>query len=104
MIRHIVLFKLLDGVRRDDPRVKNVFDGLAALGSAIPELRTWAVGFNVKAGPRAYDFALTGDVDDLDALARYGEHPEHQALLPLLDEVSTRVVADIEVPSPLDTP
>ncbi len=104
MIRHIVLFKLLDGVDRDDPRVKAVVEGLTALGGTVPELRSWHVGFNVKAGPRAYDFGLVGDVDDLDALARYVDHPDHQALVPAIDEISTRVVVDMETASPFDTP
>jgi hypothetical protein len=104
VIRHIVLFKLLDGVDRDDPRTTATIDRLTALGATVPELRSWLVGPNVKAGPRAYDFALVGDVDDLPALTRYIEHPDHQALLPAVDEIFTRVVADLEIASPLDTP
>ena len=103
MIRHIVLFKLLDGLRPDDPLVVTTFDRLAALSDTIPEIRSWRVGPNVKAGARAYDFALVGDYDDLEALAGYVDHPDHQALLPALDQVSTRVTVDLEIPTPADT-
>lgn len=96
MIRHIVLFKLLDGVTRDDPRAVSAFDALAKLDDVIPELRFWQVGWNISDRDIAYDVALIADVDDAGALRRYVVHPDHQAVLPLLREVSTWVVADLE--------
>jgi hypothetical protein len=97
VIRHIVLFKLYEGVPSSDPRVKAAFDGLAGLDRKVPEIRAWLVGPNVKPRPAAYDFALISDFDDLDTLQRYVDHPEHRALVGRLDEVCTRVSTDVEV-------
>ncbi len=102
VIRHIVLFKVNDGIDSGDPRVRAATDGLAALGGVIPELRGWLVGANVNPRPVAYDFALIGDVDDLDALRRYLDHPEHQAVVARLREVFTWVSVDVAVAA--DTP
>jgi hypothetical protein len=44
----------------------------------------------------AHQFALTVDLDDEDALARYREHPDHVPVAKLLRAVSSEiVVADI---------
>jgi hypothetical protein len=40
--------------------------------------------------------ALVGDVEDLGALQRYADHPDHQAVVPQLRAVSTWVSADVE--------
>ena len=97
MIRHIVLFKVNDGVVKDDPRVKAAYDGLAALGGKIGELRSWQDGWNVRERPVAYDFAIIGDVAGVDELQTYLDHPEHQAVVAKLREVCTWVSADLEV-------
>jgi len=97
MIRHIVLFKLFDGVTREDPRAAVAFDTLAKLGGVIPELRFWQVGWNISDRDIANDVALIADVNDAGALQRYIAHPEHQAVLPLLREVSSWVVVDLEI-------
>ncbi|MFH8506137.1 Dabb family protein [Streptomyces flaveolus] len=41
MIRHLVLFKLNEGVERDDPRVVKGVEAFRALGDQIEELRFW---------------------------------------------------------------
>ncbi|MEU0677583.1 Dabb family protein [Streptomyces sp. NPDC006172] len=96
MIRHLVLFKLHDGVRRDDPRVVAGEAAFRALGGQIEELRFWELGWNVSERPIAYDFAINSAVQDADALKRYLEHPAHQAGVALWREFATWVVADYE--------
>ncbi|MER5716691.1 Dabb family protein [Streptomyces sp. NPDC002132] len=96
MIRHLVLFKLNDGVRRDDPRVVAGEAAFRALGGQIEELRFWELGWNVSERPVAYDFAINSAVEDADALKRYLEHPAHQAGVALWREFATWVVADYE--------
>ncbi|MCQ9135298.1 MULTISPECIES: Dabb family protein [Streptomyces] len=96
MIRHLVLFKLNEGVRRDDPRVVRGEAAFRALGDAIEELRFWELGWNVSDRPIAYDFAINSAVEDADALKRYIEHPDHQAGVALWREFATWVVADYE--------
>ncbi|MGW8062020.1 Dabb family protein [Streptomyces ziwulingensis] len=96
MIRHLVLFKLDDGVERDDPRVVRGVEAFRALGGRIEELRSWECAWNISDRPIAYDFAINSAVDDADALKRYLEHPAHQAGVALWREFATWVIADYE--------
>lgn len=94
MIRHLVLFKLADGVERDDPRVQEGVAAFRSLEGSIPEIRFWELGWNISDRPIAHDFAINSGFDDVDALRRYVEHPEHQAGVALWKEFSTWVIAD----------
>ncbi|MBG0854063.1 Dabb family protein [Streptomyces spinoverrucosus] len=96
MIRHLVLFKLNEGVERDDPRVVEGVERFRALDGKIPEIRSWELGWNFSDRPIAYDFAINSSFDDQDALRRYVEHPEHQAGVTLWREFATWVIADYE--------
>ncbi|MFD5735104.1 Dabb family protein [Streptomyces sioyaensis] len=96
MIRHLVLFKLNDGVSRDEERVQAGARAFAALESEIPELTSWESGWNVTDRPIAYDFAINSAVSDTDALTRYLEHPAHQAAAAQWREFATWVIADYE--------
>ncbi|WP_333739688.1 Dabb family protein [Streptomyces sp. IBSBF 2806] len=96
MIRHLVLFKLNEGVERDDPQVVRGEAAFRALGGKIEELRFWELGWNVSDRPIAYDFAINSAVEDADALKRYLEHPDHQSGVALWREFATWVVADYE--------
>ncbi|MFJ9827039.1 Dabb family protein [Streptomyces sp. NPDC101160] len=97
MIRHLVLFKLNDGVQRDEPRVVAGVEAFRALGSQIPELTFWECDWNITDRPIAYDFAINSAVADKDALQRYLDHPAHQAGVALWREFSTWVIADYEI-------
>ncbi|MFH9824436.1 Dabb family protein [Streptomyces bobili] len=94
MIRHLVLFKLNEGVTRDDPRVVEGEAAFRALGGQIEELRFWELGWNISDRPIAYDFAINSAVEDADALKQYLEHPAHQAGVALWREFATWVIAD----------
>ncbi|GGX93088.1 Dabb family protein [Streptomyces hiroshimensis] len=94
MIRHLVLFKLNEGVRRDDPRVVAGVQAFEKLGGAIPELRFWECAWNISDRPIAYDFAINSAVDDAEALQRYLDHPAHQAGVAQWREFATWVIAD----------
>ena len=94
MIRHLVLFKLNEGVERDDPKVVAGVAAFRALGEQIPELRFWECDWNITERPIAYDFAINSAVDDIDALKRYLEHPAHQTGVALWREFATWVIAD----------
>ncbi|MCM1974277.1 MULTISPECIES: Dabb family protein [Streptomyces] len=96
MIRHLVLFKLNEGVKRDDPRVVAGEEAFRALPEKISEIRFWELGWNLSDRPIAYDFAINSGFDDVDALRRYVEHPEHQAGVALWKEFATWVIADYE--------
>ncbi len=97
MIRHLVLFKLNEGVRVDEPRVQAGGRAFAELGALVPDVASWECGWNVADRPIAYDFAINSSVADNDALARYIEHPAHQAAVAAWAEFATWVVADYEI-------
>ncbi|MEU5053601.1 Dabb family protein [Streptomyces sp. NPDC021096] len=94
MIRHLVLFKLNEGVERDDPRVVAGVRAFEELGALIPDLRSWECGWNISDRPIAYDYAINSSVEDTDALRRYLEHPAHQAGVGQWREFATWVIAD----------
>jgi hypothetical protein len=96
VIRHLVLFKLNDGVKRDEPRVVAGVEAFRALGDTIPELTFWECDWNITDRPIAYDFAINSAVEDTDALQRYLDHPAHQAGVAQWREFATWVIADYE--------
>src|SRR5690348_3739326 len=97
MIRHLVLFKLGEGVERDDPRVAAGVAAFEKLGEQIPELESWECAWNISDRPIAYDYAINCSVADQDALIRYLDHPAHQAGVTLWRDFSTWVIADYEI-------
>jgi hypothetical protein len=97
MIRHLVLFKLNEGVGKDEERVGAGARAFAELGARVPEVASWEWGWNVADRPIAYDFAINSSVPDTDALKRYLEHPAHQEAVAIWSEFATWVVADYEI-------
>ncbi|MGW1224532.1 Dabb family protein [Streptomyces sp. NPDC002530] len=94
MIRHLVLFKLNEGVERDEPRVVAAARAFAELGDKVPGLEFWECAWNITDRPIAYDFAINSAVADEAALKIYLEHPDHQAAAGQWREFATWVIAD----------
>ncbi len=97
MIRHLVLFKLNEGIGKDDERAVAAAKGFEGLDLLIPELLEWQHGWNVSPREVAYDFAINSLVADQDALAVYATHPAHVEVALQWREIATLVVADFEV-------
>lgn len=97
MIRHLVLFKLNEGVERDEARVLAGARAFAELGAKVPGVLSWEAGWNITDRPIAYDFAINSSVADGAALTAYLEHPEHQAAVAGWAEFATWVIADLEI-------
>lgn len=97
MIRHLVLFKLNQGVGRDDPRALTGAQGFAELGALVPGVTSWECGWNITDRPIAYDFAINSSVEDTAALAAYLDHPAHKAAVAPWTEIATWVIADYEI-------
>lgn len=96
MIRHLVLFKLNEGVGRDEPQVVAGGEAFAELGGLVPDVASWECGWTVSDRPIAYDFAINSSMADAGALRRYQEHPAHQAAVTVWREFATWVIADYE--------
>ncbi|MEY9870662.1 hypothetical protein ABH931_000116 [Streptacidiphilus sp. MAP12-33] len=97
MIRHLVLFKLNDGVTKDDPRVPAAVAAFEKVGQTVPELREWQIGWNITDRDIAQDFAINSLVEDAATLQAYLTHPDHVAAAGLWREFATWVIADFEI-------
>lgn len=97
MIRHIVLFKLKDGLTRDDPRVQASSSALTVLGPTLAPVLSWETHWCFGSRPISHDFALICDVADEAGLKAYLTDPEHQKVSAGLSEVFTFAVGDFTV-------
>ena len=94
MIRHIVLFKLKEGVAGEDERVARAFEVLRSLPGKIEGIESWEVGENFSERPIATDYALFSSFRDREGLSRYMDHSAHREVVALLAEVCTWQVCD----------
>ncbi|MEW6113056.1 MAG: Dabb family protein [Thermodesulfobacteriota bacterium] len=90
MIKHVVFMKLKPGVT--DAQVDGLRKGLSALPEKIPEIKEYSFGRDVVRSERSMDFALVSAFADLEALKRYIEHPDHQAVVSLVRDLSEKTL------------
>ena len=76
MLTHIVIWKYRPEVPQRE-REEHVAL-LSALPKSIPQIESFAVGFDVLKLPRSYDTGLVATFRDRAGLALYTDHPEHQ--------------------------
>lgn len=81
MIRHIVMFKLkaFDTPAAKEAKLREIKDKLEALIDKIDVLRSIRVDFNCNPA-ETWDLILTTELDTLDDVAVYANHPEHVAV------------------------
>ena len=81
MIRHIVMFKLKEFATPADKQAKmqEIKTGLEALLDKIDVLRMIRVDFNVNPA-ETWDIILTTELDTLEDVSTYANHPEHVAV------------------------
>ena len=81
MIRHIVMFKLKEFATPADKQAKmqEIKTGLEALIDKIDVLRMIRVDFNVIPA-ETWDIILTTELDTLEDVSTYANHPEHVAV------------------------
>jgi hypothetical protein len=75
LLTHIVIWKYREEVSQSE-RAQHVAE-LRRLPSLIPEIETFAVGFDVLRLPRSYHTGLVATFRDRAALEVYSDHPEH---------------------------
>ena len=90
MIKHVVFMKLKPGVT--DEQVDGLRKGLSALPGKIPEIKEYSFGRDVVRSDRSMDFALVSAFTDMEALKRYSEHPDHQAVVSLVRDLSEKTL------------
>lgn len=81
MIRHIVMFKLKEFATPADKlaKMQEIKTQLEALQNKIDVLRLIRVDFNINPA-EAWDLILTTELDTLDDVSLYANHPEHVAV------------------------
>ncbi len=91
MLTHIVLAKFKPGTPQAE--IDRIVAGLRGLPARIPEIRSYELGPDIVHSERSFDFGLVGHYDDLAALKRYQEHPEHVPLAAALRANAERMIA-----------
>ena len=76
MLTHIVIWKYRPEVSQAE-REEHV-RLLRALPKSVPQIESFAVGFDVLRLPRSYDTGLVATFRDRAGLVTYTDHPEHQ--------------------------
>lgn len=100
MIKHIVMWKFKDQAHGNDraTNARLTREKLESLRGRIPGLLAIEVGLDISAGPASADVVLYSEFADAQALAGYGVHPLHQAIVPFVAEAaSERRVVDYAV-------
>lgn len=75
MFRHVVMFRLVDGVTaeaRDE-----ILQGLASLAREVPEIHDLTFGLDAGLAAGNFDIAVIAEFADEAAYARYAAHPAH---------------------------
>ncbi|RUT73202.1 Dabb family protein [Ancylomarina longa] len=99
MIRHIAMFKFKAFESEKEKnnffnRLKEAFDGL---GNKIPEIKTIQIGFDILHTEASYDFVVNVEVENLEALPKYANHPDHIKAVAVIKEMAVdRKVIDYE--------
>ena len=81
MVRHIVMFKLTEFATPADKlaKMQEIKTGLEALIDKIDVLRMIRVDFNINP-EETWDIILTTELDSLEDVKTYANHPEHVAV------------------------
>ncbi len=91
MLTHVVVIKIKPGTEREN--VERVISNLRALPGRIPEIREFAVGEDIVHSPRSFDYALVARFDDIAALKRYQQHPDHVPVGAALQAMAEQMVS-----------
>jgi len=89
MIKHIIMFKLIDFGSQDLKKqklteLKKMIDELRA---SITEIVSIEAGINFSTRDVAYDLVLVSDFKSESDLKAYAAHPEHQKLVEFLKPI-----------------
>lgn len=95
MIRHVVLYKF--HVSLSEEQRQDAINVLHAMGQSIPEVREWSIGKQALPSSTAYDLAQVSSFENVEALERYRNNPNHIRTKKLMGEIADMVVVDYEV-------
>lgn len=99
MIKHIAMFKFkpFESAKEKENyylRLKEAFDGLE---ERIPEIKFLQIGFDELHSDASFDFVVNVDIENIDTLPVYANHPEHVKAASVVKEMAAdRKVIDYE--------
>lgn len=99
MIKHIALFKFgnFDTYQEKEDyynRIREVFDGLE---DRVPAIQALQIGFDELQSEASYDFVVNVNLENMDALPKYMNHPEHvKAALIVREKMIDKKAIDYE--------
>ena len=100
MIKHIVLWKLKEGVdgKSKPENAAALKAALENLKGKIPEIGALEVGLNYNPADTASDVSLYTEFKNQDDLDKYQKHPEHLKVVEIVKKLTAeRRVSDYEV-------
>ncbi len=99
MIKHIVMWKLKDGVNGMSKSEIAVYlkKEIEKMRETVTEISYIEAGINKNHGPIAYDLCLYSEFESEDHLAAYQDNPDHKKVKELIVTYAENgVVADYE--------
>lgn len=100
MIKHIAMFRFKSFESEEKKieyynRIKDAFRGLE---EKVPAIQFLQLGFDELHSEASFDLAILVDIEDLDALSAYANHPEHIKAAAVIKEFAIdRKVIDFQV-------
>ena len=89
-IRHVALFEYAKSASSEE--VAAAIAGLNALPGLIDEIRDWSLTEDLGKRDGSFRFCLIAHFDDMAAVNRYLEHPEHvkavARVMPILEKLA----------------
>ena len=90
MIKHIAMFKFKAFESAEEKenyynRLREAFDGL---DKKVPEINFLQIGFDELHSEASFDFVVNVDIESLDALSVYANHPEHIKAVSVVKEMA----------------
>jgi Stress responsive A/B Barrel Domain len=79
LIRHTVMFTWKP--EATDEQKKRVAEELSRLPGVVPSIRAYAMGSDLGVNEGNWEFAVSGDFDDLDGYLAYRDDPTHRAII-----------------------
>lgn len=94
-LTHVVAFTLKPGISREDPRAQKAAAITGGHPAAIPEIATWACGWDTSRRPDSADFLVVSTFDTAGDYDIFQVHPDHQRGKDAWKRIATWTVADI---------
>lgn len=97
-VRHVVLFRLHDGLPPSDARVQAAVAASAGLADTVPGGADWRIGPDLSGRDVAAHFGGVGDFESRETLAAFLAHPDHLAVGSLWAPLASIIVCDVQWP------